>query len=203
MPDAPNRRSVLRWAALGAAGLAGCRARGLDPAKGALPLASGTVVTPPASPSTRMPTAFVGHGSPMTMVDPAAGGPWTRSGQAMPRPRAILVVSAHWEQHPFTLGATTTTPLLYDFFGFPDELYEVKYPAPARPSWRQGRAARQAGLRHRPRARARARPRRVRALVWLYPKADVPVLQMSIPSYDPSCSSRRAGPSRRSATKAC
>ncbi len=186
MADDPSRRSVLRWAALGAAGLAGCRARGLDLAKGALPLASGTVVTPPPPASTRMPTAFVGHGSPMTMVDPVAGGPWTRWGQTMPRPRAVLVVSAHWEQHPFTLGATTTVPLLYDFFGFPDELYAVRYPAPGAPA-----LADQVEKLVKPIYATDREPERAldhgafAPLVWMYPKADLPVLQMSIPSYDP------------------
>lgn len=186
MADTPSRRSVLRWAALGAAGLAGCRARGLDLATGTLPLASGTTTAPPAPASASMPTAFVGHGSPMSMVDPAVGGRWTRWAEAMPRPRAVLVVSAHWEQHPFTLGTTTTAPLLYDFYGFPDELYAVKYPAPGAPE-----LATEVERLVRPVYATDREPERAldhgafAPLVWLYPEADVPVLQMSIPSYDP------------------
>ena len=53
---------------------------------------------------------------------------------AMPRPAAILVVSAHWESAPMTLGATTRVPLVYDFYGFPQRYYEVKYPAPGAPA---------------------------------------------------------------------
>ena len=51
----------------------------------------------------------------------------------LPRPKAILVVSAHWEEAPVTLGATTPVPLVYDFWGFPERYYQVTYPAPGAP----------------------------------------------------------------------
>src|SRR5687767_14605702 len=73
----------------------------------------------PAAPATpkRMPVAFVGHGSPMTALDPTRGGEWQSWAAAWGRPRAILVVSAHWEAAPASLGATRPVPLIYDFSG--------------------------------------------------------------------------------------
>lgn len=68
--------------------------------------------------SVRMPTVFLSHGAPLLVDDSL----WTRQlaewAAAMPRPEAILVVSAHWEQAPLTIGATTSVPLIYDFVGF-------------------------------------------------------------------------------------
>lgn len=212
MSTTPSRRSLLRWAAAaGAAGLAGCRARGLDLATGALPLASGSpgaapgLASPGAGAAPVMPSAFVGHGSPMSMVDARAGEPWRRWGEALyatgGTPRAILVVSAHWEQFPFTLGTTKTEPLLYDFFGFPDELYAVRYPAPGAPA-----LADQVERMLRPVFGVDREPERAldhgvfSPLVWLRPKADVPVLQLSIPSHDPKvlfAAGRALAPLRR------
>src|SRR5262249_60314101 len=58
----------------------------------------------------------------------------------MPRPRSVLMVSAHWEARPTTLGATRTVPLVYDFYGFPPKYYRQQYPAPGAPELaRRGR----------------------------------------------------------------
>ena len=66
-----------------------------------------------------MPSIFLAHGSPFLLDDQ----PWINElktwADNMPRPRAILMISAHWEERPITLGATTTVPLVYDFYGFP------------------------------------------------------------------------------------
>ena len=80
-----------------------------------------------------MPAVFLAHGSPFLLDDEL----WTRElkswADAMPRPTAILMISAHWEERPITLGATTPAPLVYDFYGFPEKYYRVQYPAPGAP----------------------------------------------------------------------
>ncbi|GFJ92370.1 hypothetical protein Prum_060120 [Phytohabitans rumicis] len=82
---------------------------------------------------TRLPAIYLSHGAPPLADDPL----WTRQLAAwsaeLPRPRAILVASAHWEAAPTAVGATTTVPLTYDFYGFPRHYYEVTYPAPGAP----------------------------------------------------------------------
>src|SRR5437763_4783922 len=80
-----------------------------------------------------MTVLYLSHGAP-PLADDAL---WTRQlaewAGDLPRPKAILVVSAHWEEAPLTIGATTTVPLVYDFWGFPEHYYQVKYEAPGAP----------------------------------------------------------------------
>jgi 4,5-DOPA dioxygenase extradiol len=154
--------------------------------------------TPPRRPASRWPTAFVGHGAPLLAIDPARGAPLRAWGTALGAPRAVLVLSAHWERAPLTVGTTQTRPLVYDFGGFSERLYQVRYAAPGAP-WLAERVealARAAGL---PTAREPARgldhgvwtP-----LVHLYPDANVPVLQVSLPTA-PRGATRDAGDARR------
>jgi 4,5-DOPA dioxygenase extradiol len=134
----------------------------------------------------KMPVLFLAHGAPVLMDDAS----WVRElaalGAALPKPRAVLMLSAHWEKRPATLGATRTVPLYYDFYGFPERYYQVKYPAPGAPelalrlkSLFQERslpvAESERGLDH----------GAYIPLLCMYPRADVPVLQLSLPSLDP------------------
>jgi 4,5-DOPA dioxygenase extradiol len=135
----------------------------------------------------RMPVIFVAHGAPILLDDAAWMGELDSWARALPKPRTILMVSAHWEQRPATLGATRTAPLIYDFLGFPEKYYRTKYAAPGAPEL----AARVRDLlRGRGIASADDPGRGLDhgayvPLVPMYPDADVPVLQISMPRLDP------------------
>jgi 4,5-DOPA dioxygenase extradiol len=135
------------------------------------------------------PVLYLSHGAP-PLVDDALWvsqlAAWARE---LPRPTAILVVSAHWEAAPLTIGSTTTeTPLTYDFWGFPEHYYQVTYPAPGAPEL----AARVRQLLHGPKHPVHHDPARgldhgaYVPLVEMYPAADVPALQISMPTLDPA-----------------
>lgn len=133
----------------------------------------------------RMPALFIGHGAP-TLVDDATWVGELRDlvGQ-LPRPRAVLVVSAHWEAAPMMVGATRTVPLVHDFGGFPARYAQVTYPAPGAPAL----ADAVAGLV--PAGQELVRTDRgldhgaYVPLTIMYPDADVPVLQVSLPTLRP------------------
>jgi len=135
---------------------------------------------------TRLPALFVAHGAPPLLDDAgwvAELGAWAGS---LPRPRAVLVLSAHWEERPIAIGATRTVPLVHDFHGFPERYYRQTYPAPGAPAL----AARVRELLA-PLGPVAEDPERgldhgaYVPLVAMYPAADVPVLQLSLPSLDP------------------
>lgn len=132
-----------------------------------------------------MPALYLGHGAPMLVDDVRWTGQLESWAATLPRPRAILVVSAHWEAAPATLGATTTVPLLYDFYGFPEKYYRVQYPSPGAPELAQRVRDLLA-----PETTLGQDPRRgldhgaYVPLTVMYPEADIPVLQLSMPSLD-------------------
>jgi 4,5-DOPA dioxygenase extradiol len=136
--------------------------------------------------SAAMPVIFAAHGAPVLLDD--AG--WMRElaawAAAMPKPRAILMVSAHWEEPVATLGATTTAPLVYDFYGFPPRYYQIKYESPGAPEL-GARVHALLGAAHIASADDGQRGLDHGAyvpLVPMYPSADVPVLQLSMPPLD-------------------
>jgi 4,5-DOPA dioxygenase extradiol len=134
----------------------------------------------------RMPVIFAAHGAPILLDDSVWMGELAAWAGSIPRPSSILMVSAHWEARPTTLGATRTVPLVYDFYGFQDRYYRTEYPAPGAPEL----AARvQELLRSRGIAVASDPGRGLDhgayvPLVAMYPEADVPVLQVSMPGLD-------------------
>jgi 4,5-DOPA dioxygenase extradiol len=105
----------------------------------------------------------------------------------MPRPKSILMVSAHWEQRPTTLGATRSVPLVHDFYGFPERYYQTLYPSPGAPEL-AARVRELLGQKHIAFADDPGRGLDHGAyvpLVAMYPGADVPVLQVSMPGLVP------------------
>ena len=133
-----------------------------------------------------MPSIFLAHGAPPLLDDAVWMGELAEWARALPRPKAVLMISAHWERNPITLAATTTIPLVYDFYGFPERYYQVEYPAPGAPEL--ALRVRELLRGNQPVADAPGCGLDHGAFVPLlamYPSADVPVLQMSIPTMKP------------------
>jgi 4,5-DOPA dioxygenase extradiol len=136
--------------------------------------------------STRMPTLYLSHGAPPLADDPVWPGQLSDWAESLPRPTAILMISAHWEDAPLAIGATQTVPLYYDFYGFPEKYYRVTYPAPGAPDL----AAKVRALLRRAAMPVQDVPDRgvdhgaYVPLIEMYPNADIPVLQISMPTLD-------------------
>lgn len=129
----------------------------------------------------RMPALFLGHGSPMNAIEEnefVSG--FRKTGQEMPTPTAVLCISAHWETRGTFVTAMDHPRTIHDFGGFPRALFEVQYPAPGNPELAkevQGMVSKtQVGLDHNWGLDHGAWS----VIKHLYPKADVPVIQMSL-----------------------
>lgn len=139
-----------------------------------------------------LPTLFVSHGAPSLALDRVKGRDLRRLGEELPRPEALLVVSAHWEG-PLSLGTQRSRELLYDFGGFAPALYQVRYPAPPAPALATrvrellAEAALSAGDTNQdlvPATLDRPWDHGVWVpLVHMFPEASVPLLQLSLPSH--------------------
>lgn len=132
-----------------------------------------------------LPSLFISHGSPMLALEPGASGPaLARLAAELPRPRAILVVSAHWESTALHVTSAAQPETWHDFGGFPPQLYQVQYPAPGHPQF----AADIVQLLGAAGFPARLDPERPFdhgawvPLSLMYPAADIPLVQLSLPS---------------------
>lgn len=134
-----------------------------------------------ASSSDRMPVLFIGHGSPMNSVlDNVWSQGFTRLGTTLPTPTAIVSISAHWYLEGTYLTGNANPKTIHDFYGFPRELYEISYPAPGQPQL----AERIRGILGDERASLRQDwgldHGTWSVLKWMFPDADIPVLQLSL-----------------------
>jgi 4,5-DOPA dioxygenase extradiol len=134
----------------------------------------------------RMPALFIGHGNPMNALQSNAfSRAWAAIGTRLPRPRAIVCISAHWYVAETAVTAAASPRTIHDFSGFPGELYEIAYPAPGAPELAR-------------RIRELAAPIGVRAdpergldhgawsvLCRMFPRADVPVIQLGMDRTQP------------------
>jgi 4,5-DOPA dioxygenase extradiol len=130
-----------------------------------------------------LPTLFLSHGSPMHAIQPGAvRAVWEAIARDLPRPKAILIASAHWETDIPAVTGTAKPETIHDFYGFPQPLYEIQYPAPGshEVALRSMDLLKKSGL------KAKEDPGRGldhgawSPLLYMYPQADVPVVQVAV-----------------------
>jgi 4,5-DOPA dioxygenase extradiol len=138
--------------------------------------------------NTRMPALYIGHGAPPLLDDPLWSSQLVALAGDLPRPKAILIVSAHWESAPVSLSATGPgVGLVYDFGGFAEKYYRMTYDTPDASPLARRIAALMPDTEP-----VHQHPRRgLDHGAWvplkiMYPEADIPVLQLSLPTDDPT-----------------
>jgi 4,5-DOPA dioxygenase extradiol len=131
----------------------------------------------------RLPTFFISHGSPLHALDAGgAGAAWRSLAESLPRPRAVLMVSAHWETSLPMLTGGDRLQTIHDFGGFPEPLYRLRYDAPGAPDVARAAAdlLHQAGISSSLNACRGIDHGAWVPLRWMYPAVDVPVVQLSV-----------------------
>ncbi len=147
-----------------------------------------------ATPASTLPVLFVGHGSPMNALeDNAFTRGWQAAARRIPKPRAIVCVSAHWESRGVYVSSAATPETIHDFYGFPQALFDVRYAAPGDPAIAQRvtqivksaqvHTTAEYGLDHGAWS----------VLRIMYPSADIPVLQFSLDTAQPGAFHYRLG----------
>jgi 4,5-DOPA dioxygenase extradiol len=133
----------------------------------------------------RFPAVFLSHGAPtIALEDVSETRAWAALADELPRPREILCISAHWDTAQPAVSTTARPETIHDFFGFPPQLYEVRYPAPGAPALAERVATRlvDAGLSCAIDAARGLDHGAWVPLKWMYPAADIPVTQLSVQS---------------------
>ncbi|AXQ30014.1 dioxygenase [Solimonas sp. K1W22B-7] len=131
---------------------------------------------------TRLPAVFVSHGSPLLALGAGAtGAAWRELAAALPRPRAVVVASAHWLSSAPAVGTAEQPQTIHDFGGFPEPLFRIRYPAPGAPAV----ARRVAGLLAEAGFGVQGVERGLDHGVWVplrefYPQADIPVVPLAL-----------------------
>lgn len=135
--------------------------------------------------STRWPSLFISHGSPTFAIEPGLAGPaLTALGKTLPRPKAVLIVSPHWMTREPRVATTPRPQTIHDFGGFPPALYQLDYPAPGAPELAQRaiEVLRAAGYAAEADAQWGLDHGAWVPLMHLFPAADIPVFQVSLPA---------------------
>jgi len=129
------------------------------------------------------PSVFLSHGSPMHALQPGpAGEAWKALGRRLARPRAILIASAHWETDLPMLTGSAKPQTIHDFYNFPEPLYRLRYPAPGEPEVARRAQAllREAGFGASIDGTRGLDHGAWAPLLYMYPDADIPVVQISV-----------------------
>jgi len=128
-----------------------------------------------------MPVLFVGHGSPMYAIEENEFvESWRNLGKKLPKPKAIICISAHWETRGTQVTSMLNPPTLHDFGGFPRELYEVQYPAPGSPELAKETIQEISGTTVSSDEKWGLDHGTWSVIRRIYPKADIPVIQLSL-----------------------
>ena len=149
--------------------------------------------TPPTLPT--LPTVFISHGAPTLPIDPSMpSGEFANLAALLPRPRAILILSAHWGTQQPTASVAEHPETIHDFHGFPRQLYELRYPAPGAPEL----ARRAIGLLDAAGVAATSATHGLDHGAWvplllMYPQALIPVTQVSIQPHRDAAHHYRVG----------
>src|SRR5437762_9366999 len=133
----------------------------------------------------RLPAIFLSHGAPtLAIEDGSDTRAWAQLADELPRPEAILVVSAHWDTEGAAVSAAAHPETIHDFFGFPRELYTQRYAAPGAPelAGRVQKALAAAGIECAVDVERGLDHGAWVPLKWMYPAADIPVAQLSVQS---------------------
>ena len=138
----------------------------------------------------RLPSVFISHGSPMHALEAgAAGAAWAALGRRIGKPKAIVIASAHWETNMPMLTGAEKPETIHDFYNFPEPLYRLRYPAPGAPALAQRAQAllKQAGFTAAIDGCRGLDHGAWAPLLYAYPDADVPVVQVSLqPAFGPT-----------------